>query len=170
LVSIEAAAAGIGAARARFGSGPPAMPAQRVTLSDLLLLDRPQPLFSLDSATARAASNIRVPKDGRIGLFWEVYGTQAGDSITYAISTAHRRVDSLLGRVGRSLGVLSNDSTRAQWVEHRRETIASFGQGVELDISGLGTGWHLIRLEARVQGQSPASVVREIEIVGAQRE
>jgi hypothetical protein len=169
-VSFEAAGAAAGAARLRLAAGPPWMPEQRVALSDLVLLDYPRPLVAtLDSAIPRLAADVRVPMRGSIGLFWEIYGTQAGDSVTYSVSIAQPRRASVLGRFGVTLGVLASDSTRVQWVEHRRESLAVLGQGVTVDLGGLAPGRQVIRLEARVPGQLPVRVTREIEVVDPAR-
>ena len=167
IVSIEAVAAAVGAARMRLASGPPAMPAQRVTMSDIFLLDHPLPLVTtIDSAITRIAADVRVPSNGSIGLFWELYGTQAEDSIAYTLSITERRDGSVIDRLGRALGVLSSDSTRVQWVEHRPAGAPVVGQGVTVSLAGLSPGTNVIRLSAHIPGQAPIAVVREIEIVG----
>jgi hypothetical protein len=167
IVSIEAAALGVGASRMRLASGAPSMPMQRVTMSDLLLLDHPLPLVTaLNAAIPRIAPNIRVPANGSIGLFWELYGTADGDSVTYALSVNERQSGSVLDRVGRALGAISSDSTRVGWVEHRQSGGHVAGQGVTVSLAGLSPGWKIIRLEASVPGQLPVSVTREIEVVG----
>ena len=167
LVSVEGFAPGSGAARARYASGPAPMRAQRLGLSDVLLLDGSQgeDLGTLDDAARYAASSSRVPRNGAVGLYWEIYGLEADDSVSYSLSTAEGRVASPIGRLGRALGMVAGDSASVQWTEHRGTSEAITGRSIVLSLSGLPTGKHLIRLRVRVRGQEPVSVSRWIEVV-----
>jgi hypothetical protein len=166
LVSIEALAAGLGAARARFATGPPPMPAQRVALSDVLLLDRADSLpTQLNAAVPHAAPGSTTTKGRVLGVFWEVYGLAANDTVTFALS-ATEIATSTLTRIGRVLGVTRDaPAPRIVWTEPMAAPNAIEGRSVAIDLSALGTGRYTMRLEVSVPGQVPVSVRRDFEIV-----
>jgi hypothetical protein len=167
LVSLEAIGAGIGAGRARFAAGPPPMPAQRVTLSDILLLDSATSLpTDLTAAAPRAASSTRVAMGSTVGLYWEVYNLVGTDTMTLSLSVVEH-TPSRLGRLGQLLGVVAaTDSTRVRWTESRAGSGEIVGQSIALNVRELGSGRYTLRLEITVPGQAPVAVTREIEIVG----
>ena len=166
LMSLELLSRGAGAARARYAIGPPPMPEQRVTMSDLLVLDSATPLPSdLDAATARAATSMVVERDA-LGLFWEAYGITGDDTLTMVLS-AVERPPSALGRFGAMIGVTSGqDSAAVRWTETgARAANGVMGQSIALDLSALDRGEYRLRLEITVRGQVPVAVTREIEVV-----
>ena len=166
LLSLEAIGIGVGAARARFGAGPPAMPASGIALSDILVLDQPlSDVTVLDTAAAYAASHLRVPRGGSVGLYWETYGVGPADTVIFTLSVAERRLGSALWRMGQALGVLSPDSSQVEWADSRRAGGRITGQSVVLDLSGLAKGTHVIRLAARRAGGDRVTVSRVIDIV-----
>jgi hypothetical protein len=166
LFSLEAIAAGRGAGRVRYASGPPAMPAQRVAMSDVLLLGPSDTLPSdLDEAVRLAARSTRVTEGSIVGLYWEVYGLQASDSTTVSLSVVENRA-SPIRQLGRLLGVVAaGDSVRVQWSDSRAGTAGVASRSLALDVSPLGRGGYTMQLMLTVPGQLPVSVKREIEVV-----
>jgi hypothetical protein len=166
LVSIEALGAGVGAGRTRFASGPPPMPAQRVTLSDVLLLDTPDSLpETLDVAARLAATRPAVYRGDTLGIFWEMYGLNTGDTVSFSLSAVERSMPALT-RVGRVLG-LARDAMRPRltWTDVITSGSAVIPRSVAIDLSGLGRGRYTLVLEARVPGLIPMMVRRDFEVI-----
>jgi hypothetical protein len=155
-----------GAARARYASGPPPMPAQRVSVSDLLLLDSTTALpADLDAAVPLAATTTAVERDA-LTLFWEAYGIAADDTLRFTLSAVEES-GSAIGRLGAMLGVVAGpDSAAVRWREiGARATDGVLAQSISFDVSSLGRGRHTLRLELSVAGQLPVAVTRKIEVV-----
>jgi hypothetical protein len=167
LVSLEALVAGVGAARARFASGPPPMPSQRVAVSDLLLVEPgSEPLLTLERAAPLARPSSSVAEGTPQRLFWEVYGLAAGDSITYTMS-ARELSRSVATRIGRFLGVTgAEQGSSVQWQEVTSDAEAIAPRSITLDLSALTRGAHELQLEIVVKGQNPVRVTREVVITG----
>ena len=165
IVSLEAMAPGVGSGRVRLASGPPPMPAQRVSLSDVLVLDSPDSLPSnLDQATRRAARTTRLPRGGSIGLYWELYGLRAGD--TSAVTLAVIAQPSRMERIARRLGFGErSDRTLVGWTEVHSGPDGITGRSLALDLRTLAGGDYVIELEVAVLGQRPVMVRRQLEIV-----
>ena len=165
LVSLEAIGAGVGAGRARFAAGPPAMPPQRITMSDILLLDSPANLpADLASAARRAAPSTRLDSGATVGLFWEVYGVAPTDSMTITLS-AIEHARSGLGRLAQRLGMFAaTDSLRVRWTAVSEGAIV--GQSIALGLRSLGAGRYTLRIDLIVPGQRPVAVTREIAVGG----
>jgi hypothetical protein len=166
IVSLEALVAGVGAARARFAAGPPKMPAQRVAMSDFLLL-RPvagELPNTLERVTPHARTTTDVERDAPVGMYWEVYGLVAGDSATYRL-TAVETGRSLGVNLGRVLGVVrSAASSIVEWTEVARADEQLSPHTLTLDLSALNLGPYLVTLEVRVPGQLPVSVTRRVNM------
>ena len=165
IVSLEAIAPTLGAGRARFASGPPPMPAQRVSLSDILLLQSADSLPpDLEAAARAAAPSTRVAQGRSVGLYWEVYGLRPGDTsaVTLAVIPQPSRLDAIARRLGFGDG---SDRTLVGWTEVRSGPAGITGRSLALDMSTLGRGEYVIELEVAVLGQSPVRVRRRVEIV-----
>jgi len=166
LMSLEMLTPTVGAARARYAIGPPPMPAQRVRMSDLLLVEPGDSLSSLEleAATARAFGGSTFPRGTAIGVFWELYGASAGDSARYSLSSVPLEGPNTLARI---LGARPAETgARVRWEETLTSTTSRLGQAVSLDLSGLEPGRHELRLTIEIPGQAPVSVARRITIVG----
>ncbi len=166
LLSLEAVAAGRGAGRVRYASGPPPMPAQRVAMSDVLLLSSADSLPSeLEAATRLAARSTTVTEGSVVGLYWEVYGLETRDSTTVSLSVVENR-PTALRRLGQLLGVVAaGDSVRVQWSDTRSGSSGVAARSLALDVGPLRRGSYTMQLTLAVPGQVPVSVKREIEIV-----
>jgi hypothetical protein len=166
LVSVEAIAAGYGAERARFAAGPPRMPAQRVAMSDLVLLDRPDLVpLTLDAAAPHLAPNVTVAEGSAAGVFWEMYGLSGDDTVHFTLSSTERG-SSVFARLGRLLGVTSQPSNLGvSWVELPKARRAVEGRSVSVDMSSLKVGTYDLHLEIQVPGQESVTVAREVRVV-----
>jgi hypothetical protein len=168
IVSLEAMVAGKGAMRARFASGPPPMPAQRVTMSDILVLRRDSSDVlpaSLIAASRAAIAGPGVREGGSLVAFWEVYGVLPGDTLSFTISASQKGATTLT-RLGRLIGVGARETaTGASWTEHVAAANAVEARSVAVDVSTLGRGKYTLSLETSVKGQQPVRVTREIVIV-----
>jgi hypothetical protein len=166
IVSVEFMVSGIGAGRVRLASGPPSMPAQRLQLSDLLLLDHADSLpGNLDAAAPRARPNMTFDRAEPVGLFWEVYGLTRGDSVSYTVSAVEGR-RSAITNVARFIGIVGAErSTSVQWKEYVSSDAASPARNIAIDISALTRGGYTLRLEVVVPGQELVQISREIDVV-----
>jgi hypothetical protein len=166
IVSLEVLARGVGAGRARTASAPPDMPTQRVTASDLLLLEESEALPTLlADAIPLASHGTRIPERTKLGIYWELYGLEQQDSVTFTLTAARQSEDqSVIAGVARMLGQ-GEDSTRVRWAEQGLATGAVTGRSIALDLSTLRRGAYSLELEMRVPGQLPVTVRRELEIV-----
>jgi hypothetical protein len=166
IVSVEFMVSGIGAGRVRLASGPPPMPAQRLQLSDLLLLDHADSLpADLDAAAARARPNMAFDRPNPVGLFWEVYGLARGDSVSYTVSAVEGG-RSAITNVARLIGIVGTErSSSVQWKEYVSTDAPSPARNIAIDISALTRGSYTLRLEVLVPGQEPVQISREIDVV-----
>jgi hypothetical protein len=165
LASLEVIALGGGAGRARFGIGPPPMPAQRITLSDILLADSGTALpTDLDQARARIRYTTRIDATEPVTLFWEVYGLAAGE--VAAVTLTSTRLDTTaLRRFGRLLGIVAQATgLRLGWEDPAGSGAAITPRSVVLDVRQLPPGRYALELAVRVPGQQPASVTRIIDV------
>jgi hypothetical protein len=166
LVSVEHLASGRGAGRVRFASGPPPMPAQRIQMSDILLLQSGVGLpNSLEVAAAAARPNTRVPTDTALRVFWELYGLVEGDSVKWTL-TATENGRSALTDIGRFLGVLGRErSSLIEWAEVVSTSAPVVPRSIGLDISTFSSGTYTLRLQASVPGHEVVAVTKEITAV-----
>jgi hypothetical protein len=166
IVSMEILVEGLGAARSRFASGPPVMPAQRVTVSDFLLVDAPSTMTStLEAAATYMLPRREIRRQLPISLFWEMYGLEEGDSLSVSITT--ERLDrSLLTTLGRAIGVVrGTGGSSVSWSEVVRAAIPIDARSVSVILSELARGRHELRIEVSVNGQIPVTARREIVLV-----
>jgi hypothetical protein len=169
IVSIEVMGPGVGAGRARTLAGPPIMPAQRVTISDLLLLDDANDVpDDLDDAIPNAARSGRVVEGGSISAFWEVYGLAAADTVTYTFSATERST-SVVARMSRIVGITADvPSPRVLWTERVDTAKPITPKTVTLDIAALPRGRYALRLDVSVKGQRVLSATRNLEVMRAE--
>ncbi len=165
LVSIEGKVSGVGAMRVRFASGPPPMPSQRVTMSDVLMLQRRADFTlanNLDDATREALPRTTVSQGSSVALFWEMYGLTQGDSIIFTMSATEKST-STLTQIGRVLGIAGRATgAGTTWTEALQTAQPTEPRAVGLDLSTLQPGRYVLALEAAVLGQVPIKVVRDI--------
>lgn len=163
LVSVEAVARGIRAARARFGMRLPSSDG-RVALSDILVIDGTDSLpTSLEAAMARARGSTRVGLADPVSIFWETHGLQPGEVASVSLSASPVGV-STLRRFAQALRLVNRSaSLRVRWTEQRDPT-AGVGRAVALDLSPLRAGRYEIELRVSVAGAPTAITRRQIDI------
>jgi hypothetical protein len=132
----------------------------------VLLLDSSGDLPpTLEAAAARAKPNTFVPRDAPLGLYWELYGLSAGDSITVALAAAETG-RSVATNIGRFFGVVRDaQHSVVQWLEPIASDEPIAPRTIALDLSTLNYGGYTITLEVAIPGQDTVRVVRNIEIV-----
>ncbi len=154
------------AGRVRFGAGLPAMPSQRVTLSDVMFVERrPRPPRDLEDAEHLMLGSTRLKKGSTLGLFWEMYGLVSGDSVHYAVKVTGER-PGLLGMVGRAItGQPAQIQPRVEGVIPVVSTATVGAYALNLDLKTLSPGRYTLSVEVRVEGQQPVESVRAFEIL-----
>jgi hypothetical protein len=152
--------------RTRFGVGPPAPGAGRISLSDLLLFDFDPELDSrLDAVAGRMLGTQRVALNDGVGVFWEVYGLGADEDLRVWIA-AQPRNPGLLRRLGQTLRIVGTPQrTRFTWQE-ATDAEDVHGRSLRLDFSQLDPGTHT--LEVRVETHDGHSAIARREIVVVQ--
>jgi hypothetical protein len=165
LFSIEVVASGLGAGRARFADGPAAMPRQRVTISDVMLVrSGGSPPVSLEDAIPMIQPTDKVWTAQPLGMFWEVYGLQAGDSVSYSLSTVETSTG-LITRLARLVGINTREEiTGVRWNEVIASGAAITPRAVELDVSQLQSGSYRLTMEIQVPGLQPVRAHRDIVV------
>jgi hypothetical protein len=148
------------------------MPAQRVTISDLLLFSpdttRSAPESqTLDSILPRAMATSAIDPRQPLGVFWETYGLAAGDTATAAL-TVERERGGILERLGQSLRILNAGSTvgvRFAFGSGREAGALAVGQSLRIALGNLDRGPYTLTLRVTVPGQEPLEVRRRITVL-----
>jgi hypothetical protein len=163
--------------RARFVLRPPAGPRQRVRLSDLLFYAAaPDPLTGLEGTTgalARALGSVVLRDVGSVGVFWEAYGVQPGESVAFQLRVRTMRLDGgIASRVWRRLAGGGGRPVTIEWTEIRRGTSVPAGEAespiwprsLTLHLEHLAPGDYEMTLRAVVKGQEPVAVIRTFAV------
>jgi hypothetical protein len=168
LASVESEHAGGPFGRVRFGTGPQSMPAQRVTISDILLLDAGAPLpGGLNDAARVARPNITI-REGQnavLGVFWEMYGLLAGETPRISILAVRQSGREAL-RLGRNLTRTAGPNIAVvEWTEAAVAGSASEARSLNLSLATLQRGTYTLSIAVSVPGQELVESVRTIHIV-----
>ena len=151
--------------RAQIDASPPPQPSQRLQISDVLLYEHdggpvPVGLDGPHGAATRALGSTTLGGRQRVGLYWEVYGLDAGESARVELTIAPV-VDS-------STSVLDVSPVGVAWravASPNATPDAAWTLGFILDVARLRQGRHNILVTVIVPGQEPVTVVREIRVV-----
>jgi hypothetical protein len=134
--------------RARYGLPLPA--SERVTISDLLVLDTAAgtPNRLIDAAAyALPTTDLRARR--RIVVFWETYGlTPGGEPVTVVLTVLRGRKRVL----------------RLEWEELMAPDDPAAGRSLAVDLSALKRGSYRLELSMIVAEQDPAVAAREITL------
>ncbi len=154
------------AGRARFGAGPPAMPSQRLTMSDVMLVDpRTHPPTNLEDAEPLALGSSRIRKGSSVGVFWEMYGLTSADSGTFSVAVSGQR-SGILATVTRAIsGQNAPDAPAVNGVLPRVTGSAVAAHSINLDLKALSPGRYTLAVEVRANGQQPVTTLRAFEIL-----
>jgi hypothetical protein len=144
---------------------PEPTPARGPVVSDILLFRPGEELpGSLPEAVSRAHYGIKVEKQGRVGLYWEVYGLTQTDSVGVSLAVEEER-PGFLKRVGRSLGVVGRPPpVQLSW-EAGEGGAGTRAQVIELDLAPLNPGKYRILLRMTGPGIEGLETSRAVEIV-----
>ena len=173
VVSMEALGPNrIGVARFRAGVSPPAMPDQRITISDLLLFDPDTTLTpaeqprTLDAILPRALATTTIDPRRPLGLFWETYGLQRADTATVAV-TLERERGGFLERLGTSLRLLdapSGVTVRYALDPGRGDAAPALGHALRIGLGTLDPGRYTLTLRVTTSGQQRVEARRIITV------
>lgn len=154
------------AARARYGVRPPPPPGGGVAVSDILLLEAPDSLPSdLAAVLALVRGAAAARSDGRLGLFWEVYGLNPeGEVATTSVTVAPVRAG-WLRRATQSLGLARRRApVRLEWTEVPRARGPVAGRSLAIGLSGLSPGRYQVEVRVATE-RSEAVATRELRVV-----
>lgn len=165
LVSVEAQRLPRGALRTRFGHALPERAPSGLALSDLLLFRWDDDVDQdLDAVEPRMLQSPRLEGVGVIGLYWETYGATDPDGLEVSLSAQPVEAGALR-RIAESLRLVEpRDAVAVRWSAGGADG-EILRTHLRLDLSLLGPGSYLLRLEVREEGGEPAGAERAIEIV-----
>ena len=162
-------------ARLRWGVRPPAVlgPADTtVALSDLVLfrLDSAGALpADLDGVLPRMLGTTSISSERKIGLFWETYGVQPGDTTQVSVSVVTMD-GGVLRRMGSALGIVaaSVDKIAIAWQEQRHTATSTPAArevpispaSLSLDLSGLPRGRYSVSVKVSTRRGVSATAQR----------
>jgi hypothetical protein len=177
VVATDSALAGIeiqaerAVAWARFGVAPLPGVTGRLRLSDVALYSVVDSAAlgprDLDAALSSVLTTTRLAQGARVGMFWEMYGSTAGEETEFTLSA--QRLDTANGArrtVARLFGSSANPvPMRLVWKDP-----PSAGRPIEtrtlaVNLSTLEPGRYRLQLTAALPGQAPVTAEREIEIL-----
>lgn len=168
--------------RRRFGVRPPPSLSQMapgdVAVSDPAFVLQPaygaSPVPDPDSAIARLAGSVQLPRDVPLALYWESYGFAVGDTVDVQLRIL-RDDGSAVRSIGAFFGVVSaqRDSVSIRWREpdpgRNARTIAAMrptvARAVTVDIRSLAPGNYVFSVEMQRPGGAAARGERRVEIV-----
>jgi hypothetical protein len=169
------------AGRARFGiTAPPPLdqlPSGQIALSDPLIVraaaDQDDPR-TLTDALARMLGTTTLRDPERIGIFWEVYGVAAGDTVDVSVALIRKDDANLAERLAAHVGIghTGGDSVVVHWQEPRRgDPGATVDHGVSIRPRGMVLGISQFTVGAYTlavtiaRGAQSATARRELTIV-----
>ncbi len=166
LASIEVVASNGTAGRVRLAIGPQPMPSQRVTMSDLLLVEPAAVLpLTLEQAEPVALGTTALADSSTVGVFWEMYDVNASDSVSFELIASRIRTTSLGNTLRNILGGARPDSLAILWQEAPTSRTAVEPRAINLSLNMLSPGRYSLSLAIDVPGQQRVVSRREIEIL-----
>jgi hypothetical protein len=134
-----------------------------IAVSDILLFDASPDAIDLTSILPYTLGSLTVPRDRKLGLYWEAYGLARPDS-ALPVSLTLTRMEGALRRLAEAIGLGKRSSPLSiAW----RETPSMGGiasRSVVLDLSLIPRGRYRLKLELTPSGSPPVTSTRIIEI------
>jgi hypothetical protein len=169
-------------ARTRFAVNPPAtlatMRAGEVGVSEPIVLragfgDAELPAAA-DSALDLMLGSTRIAQGTRIGVYWENYGFQPTDSVTFAVWVERYTPQGLMRQLGIAFRVATdlNTPVATTWDDVNLSRAARLiagpvpivGRSVMLDVSKLPRGDYWLEIAVGKRGQAPVRARRTVTI------
>jgi hypothetical protein len=151
--------------RARQGVVQGSLTRGLVAVSDLLLLREDAPLpETLDEALALARPGIRISREERFSIVWEVYGLQVEEEVRVTLGFTQGR-PGFLTRVGEFLGVLQPDRpVEVTFADAGPDEVSTLFRAVQLTLPDLDPGDYTLHLRLEMAGREPAVASRPITV------
>ena len=154
-------------ARARDGVAERDTVRYRVELSDLLLFGAADSsaAFTLESVASRALATGRIAADGKLGLFWEMYGLEANERVTATVGFVPAEGGLLRRMAERARLASPRTPVHLQWSDAPEVRGSVGGRALVLDLTDIPTGRYTVELSVNVDGQPLMRAASAIEIV-----
>jgi hypothetical protein len=151
--------------RARYGLAPAPVAGEQAAISDLLLFDPPDSLpTTLDAVVPHAHGSTRVSSDHRIGVFWELYGTDPASGAVAVSLTVSPQGTGWLRRAIESVGLATRrHGVRLEWQEVPAGAPLA-PRALALDLSGLSPGRYVIEVAVASPRGDELTAQKEIRI------
>jgi hypothetical protein len=159
-------------ARTRFTAVPPSPTDATLSMSDLLFYngrDIDRSFTSIDSdprVLATALTSTVTSRDSVVGIYWEMYGLQPGDSVTVKLRFALvNRDESIARSILRSVRGARDEPVYASWEETIPVTSSptnGVGQTISLRLSALTPGGYDLGIEAIPHGRASIHASRRL--------
>jgi hypothetical protein len=169
------------ARRARFGISPPrplgAAEQPTLALSDpiLILADAATaPHLGLGDAVPNMLPSTELQKPGRVGIFWEMYGLNPGDTVRMSLRVVRSDSPGIGGRFLAAIGMgRTADSLTVGWMlgSEAADFSATGGTAtvrpaaISVDLSAFSAGHYELQILLEKPGATPISTSRELDII-----
>ena len=167
--SLELLDEGLGAAwRARQGVVQVELEPGQVGVSDVIVLGSGAPFpDTLDDALPHLRPGIRVDRDERFVVAWEVYGMGVADEARVTLGFTQGR-PGFLRRVGEFLGVVDPDAPlEISFRDVAPDEVDTVFRALEVSLPQLDPGEYTLHVEVAVPGREPALSSRPIVVMDA---
>lgn len=139
----------------------------RVGLSDLLLFAATDSAaeFSLDAVASSALATGRIGGGARLGLFWEMYGLEAGERVTATVGLVPEEPGVLRRFAELTKLAAPRSPVHLQWSDAPEVTGSVGGRTLLLDLGSIPPGRYTVDLAITVEGQPALRAASSVEIV-----
>jgi hypothetical protein len=183
VAGLEVQAQSGAAARSRFGLIPLAplsqMASGNASISDIVLVDAPADDMALtshpDSILRLMMPTTRIrPGQKKVGVYWEVYGYAASDSVEVALRIQRHTSQGVIGSLAIALNIFEdrNAPVAVTWSEpnqarnnfERAGKVPTVSRSVVVDVGSLPAGDYWLDIAVRKRGSEPLIRRREFTI------